>query len=107
DFAAGLAVTPGLTILIDAEQLTITAVNRTANTFTVIRGVNGTAAAAHDVGAGLFPATDQRGVLRSGGVNIGAYQASASALVLTAPATVTAGMPLHLTPEAADPFPQP
>jgi hypothetical protein len=27
---------------------------------------------------------DQRGVLRTGGVNIGAYQASASAFVLTA-----------------------
>jgi hypothetical protein len=35
---------------------------------------------------------DQRGVIRSGGVNIGAYQASATAFLLDAPATVTAGV---------------
>jgi hypothetical protein len=35
---------------------------------------------------------DQRGALRSGGVNIGAFQASASAIVVTAPATATAGV---------------
>jgi hypothetical protein len=49
---------------------------------------------------------DQRGVVRSGGVNIGAYQASASALVLTAPATVTAGMAFNITVKAVDPFGQ-
>jgi hypothetical protein len=49
---------------------------------------------------------DQRGVARSGGVNIGAYQASASAFVLTAPATVTAGMPFDLTVKAVDSFGQ-
>jgi hypothetical protein len=49
---------------------------------------------------------DQRGVLRSGGVNIGAYQASASAFALTAPATVTAGTPFDLTVKAVDPFGQ-
>jgi hypothetical protein len=49
---------------------------------------------------------DQRGVIRSGGVNIGAYQASASAFVLTAPATVTAGAPFDLTVKAVDPFGQ-
>jgi hypothetical protein len=49
---------------------------------------------------------DQRGVVRSGGVNIGAYQASASAFVLTAPATVTAGAPFDLTVKAVDPFGQ-
>ena len=50
--------------------------------------------------------TDQRGVLRTGGVNIGAYQASASALVLTAPDTVTAGMPFDVTVTAVDSFGQ-
>jgi hypothetical protein len=50
---------------------------------------------------------DQRGVVRSGGVNIGAYQASASAFVLSAPAKVTAGMPFELTVTAVDPFGQP
>jgi hypothetical protein len=49
---------------------------------------------------------DQRGVVRSGGVNIGAYQASASAFVLTAPATVTAGVPFDVTVKAVDPFGQ-
>src|SRR5262249_55178221 len=49
---------------------------------------------------------DQRGVVRGGGVNIGAYQASASAFVLTAPATVTAGAPFDLTVKAVDPFMQ-
>jgi hypothetical protein len=49
---------------------------------------------------------DQRGVVRSGGVNIGAYQASASAFALTAPATITAGTPFDLTLKALDPFGQ-
>jgi hypothetical protein len=49
---------------------------------------------------------DQRGVVRSGGVNIGAYQASASAFVLTAPAAVTAGVPFAVTVQAVDSFEQ-
>jgi len=49
---------------------------------------------------------DQRGVVRSGGVNIGAYQASATAFALTAPATATAGTPFDLTVKAVDPFGQ-
>jgi hypothetical protein len=51
-------------------------------------------------------AADQRGVARSGGVNIGAYQASASAFVFIAPATATAGTPFDLTMKAVDPFGQ-
>jgi hypothetical protein len=49
---------------------------------------------------------DQRGVVRSGGVNIGAYQASASALILTAPATATTGVPFDLVVTAVDRFGQ-
>jgi hypothetical protein len=49
---------------------------------------------------------DQRGVVRSGGVNIGAYQASATALVVTAPAAVTAGVSFDVTVTAVDPFGQ-
>jgi hypothetical protein len=49
---------------------------------------------------------DQRGVVRSGGVNIGAYQASASAFALTDLATVTAGMPFNMTVKAVDTFGQ-
>jgi hypothetical protein len=49
---------------------------------------------------------DQRGVVRSGGVNIGAYQASAASLTFTAPATVTAGTPFSITVQAVDPLGQ-
>ena len=49
---------------------------------------------------------DQRGLVRSGGVNIGAYQASATAFLVSAPAKVTAGVPFGLTVTAVDPFGQ-
>jgi hypothetical protein len=49
---------------------------------------------------------DQRGVVRSGGVNIGAYQASATAFVLTTTDTVTADMPFDVTVTAVDIFAQ-
>jgi hypothetical protein len=49
---------------------------------------------------------DQRGVVRSGGVNIGAYQATASAFLLNVPAKVRAGMPFDVTVTAVDPFGQ-
>jgi hypothetical protein len=50
--------------------------------------------------------TDQRGVVRTGGVNIGAYQASASAFVLSAPNTVQSSLPFDVTVTAVDPFGQ-
>jgi hypothetical protein len=49
---------------------------------------------------------DQRGVVRTGGVNIGAYQASTSAFVLAAPDTATAGVPFDLAVTAVDAFGQ-
>jgi hypothetical protein len=49
---------------------------------------------------------DQRGVVRSGGVNIGAYQASASAFDLDVPDTVQAGVPFDVTLTPVDPFGQ-
>jgi hypothetical protein len=49
---------------------------------------------------------DQRGVVRSGGVNIGAYQASASGFVVSAPDMVQAGVPFDVTVMAVDPFNQ-
>jgi hypothetical protein len=49
---------------------------------------------------------DQRGVVRSGGVNIGAFQASATALVLSAPDMVHTGVPFDVTLTAVDPFGQ-
>jgi hypothetical protein len=50
--------------------------------------------------------SDQRGVVRTAGVNIGAYQASASAVLLTAPRRVHAGVPFDVTVTAVDPFGQ-
>jgi hypothetical protein len=49
---------------------------------------------------------DQRGVVRTGGVNIGAYQASATAFVVSAPGMVQAGVPFDITVTAVDPFGQ-
>jgi hypothetical protein len=49
---------------------------------------------------------DQRDVVRSGGVNIGAYQASATAFLISAPATVQSGVPFDVTVTAVDPFMQ-
>jgi hypothetical protein len=50
--------------------------------------------------------TDQRGVVRSGGVNIGAYQASATAFLVSAPRRVRARVPFDVTVTAVDPFGQ-
>ncbi len=55
----------------------------------------------------LDSASDQRGVVRSGGVNIGAYQASATAFVVSAPAKVNPGVPFDVAVTAVDPFGQP
>jgi hypothetical protein len=49
---------------------------------------------------------DQRGVVRAGGVNIGTYQASATAFVLAAPDTVSSGVPFDVTVTAVDPYGQ-
>jgi hypothetical protein len=49
---------------------------------------------------------DQRSVVRSGGVNIGAYQASATAFVLSAPNIVTSGVRFDVTVTVVDPFGQ-
>jgi predicted outer membrane repeat protein len=49
---------------------------------------------------------DQRSVVRAGGVNIGAYQASASAFVISAPDTVQSGVPFDAIVTAVDSFGQ-
>jgi predicted outer membrane repeat protein len=54
----------------------------------------------------LLGSTGQRGVVRTGGVNIGAYQASAASFRLDAPAALTAGVPFDVTVMARDPFGQ-
>jgi predicted outer membrane repeat protein len=55
---------------------------------------------------GLAGTADQRGVVRSGGVNIGAFQASAASLVLTAPGTATSGVPFDVSVAVYDSFGQ-
>jgi hypothetical protein len=55
---------------------------------------------------GLAGTPDQRGVVRTGGVNIGAFQASASSFSVTAPTTATSGMPFDVTVTAVDVFGQ-
>jgi hypothetical protein len=50
---------------------------------------------------------DQRAVIRTGGVNIGAFQASAAYLVVSAPETATAGVPFDVMVSAVDPDGQP
>jgi hypothetical protein len=49
---------------------------------------------------------DQRGVVRAGGVNIGAYQASASTFVVTVSGAVASGTPFDVTVQAVDVFGQ-
>jgi hypothetical protein len=49
---------------------------------------------------------DQRGVVRAGGVNIGAYQASATGFAVTAPGASVAGAPFDVTVTAVDPYGQ-
>jgi hypothetical protein len=49
---------------------------------------------------------DQRGVVRTGGVNIGSFQASAAYLVLSAPSTAQPGVPFDLVVAVYDAFGQ-
>jgi hypothetical protein len=49
---------------------------------------------------------DQRGAVRTGGVNIGAFQASAASFVLSAPASVSSGAPFDVSVAVYDSFGQ-
>ena len=66
---------PGMLLRLGSEVVLVTAVNGTADTLTVQRGVDGTTASAHASGTSLVLAADQRGVLRpaNGKVDIGAF----------------------------------
>jgi hypothetical protein len=55
---------------------------------------------------GLAGTPDQRGVARTGGVNIGAFQASAASFVVSAPDSATAGVPFDVVVTALDQFGQ-
>ena len=56
---------------------------------------------------GALGSPDQRGVVRSGGVNIGAFQASATAFQVAAPHSTVAGAAFDLKVAAFDPYSQP
>jgi len=75
----------GFTILVDSEQMVVTA--KASNTLTVTRGANSTTAAPHSSGANVLPAFDQRGFLRRrdaadadtvATADIGAFEAQAA-----------------------------
>jgi hypothetical protein len=55
---------------------------------------------------GLAGSLDQRGVARRGGVNIGAFRASAAQLVLSAPDTATSGVAFDISVAVYDIFGQ-
>jgi hypothetical protein len=54
----------------------------------------------------LLGTPDQRGVSRGGGVNIGAFHATAALFVLNSPTTVIAGEPFDVTVTTLDPYGQ-
>jgi hypothetical protein len=71
--AAVIAVSPGsYVIAIDDEQMLVTSISN--NTLTVQRGYNGTTAAAHLAGAGVYLPADQTGQFRGRKVDIGAFE---------------------------------
>ena len=85
--ASNIPANAGLTILIDTEQMVVTA--KASNTLIVTRGANSTSAAAHSDGANVLAAFDQRGanflrrrdsadVDTTAAVDIGAFEAQAS-----------------------------
>jgi predicted phage terminase large subunit-like protein len=89
-----LALVPGFTVLrIDNEQFLVTAVSGGGISFT--RGYNKTAPAKHAVGAGVYLAFDQRGLLRANSPSIGAYEAPSLTLDTTSLdlGTTTSGTP--------------
>ncbi|HEX4128659.1 MAG TPA: right-handed parallel beta-helix repeat-containing protein [Pirellulales bacterium] len=69
--ATGLA---NYLIRVDNEIMQVTNVNVSTNTLTVVRGVNGTAAAGHSAGAYIYWAADQNGSPRDASPDIGAFE---------------------------------
>jgi hypothetical protein len=89
--AAAIASTAGnYVIQIDNEQMLVTSVNLTTNMLTVQRHYNGSTAVAHNIGAGVFLANDERGQPRvvTGQTDIGAFSGTLNTNQTTPP-TVT------------------
>jgi hypothetical protein len=105
DAAAIASTAAAIVIAVDGEQMLVTSVNPAANTLTVVRGCNGTTAAVHSAAAGVYLATDQRGLARPGKPDIGAYQTQpAAALTIIAPGSATAGAAFTVTIAAVDQY---
>jgi hypothetical protein len=93
--AMAIASTPGSYLIqIDREQMLVT--NVSGSNLTVIRGSNGTTAAAHNRNAPIYFATDQRGGTRTIPPDIGAYQANAQISAQLASVSQPDSMPVSL-----------
>ncbi len=104
--AAAVANAAGVFFIqIGGEIMLVTQV--AGNTLTVERGFFSTTATSHQPGAGVFLATDQRGVLRSTTPpNIGAFEASTApltAFLAATPSALVFGQALQLTAAVTGP----
>ena len=73
--AAAVARTPGhYFIVIDGEELDVTAVNVSTNTLAVTRGVNGATPGTLAIGDAVYLFSDKRGFPRGSPPDIGSYQ---------------------------------
>src|SRR5262249_55472926 len=70
-----VTATPGVVIQIGDERMLVTALDLTGQALTVTRGYGGPTPTAHDAGAPIYPATDQRGLARvvGGQADVGAF----------------------------------
>jgi hypothetical protein len=112
--AAAVASSPSAYVIqIDGEEMLVTDANLTTNRLTVQRGYFNTAIASHQDGAGIYPATDQRGVARSASVpNIGAFESQTTPKPLTVslgarPSATVFGQTMELTAAASGPVGSP
>jgi hypothetical protein len=107
DNAGGIASTPGSYLIrLGNEKLLVT--NVSGNTLTVVRGANGTVAAAHPLNTKVYLALDQRGATRASTPDMGAFASNAAISIThaTPGPSVTAGTAVSLNAAAfADPTP--
>ncbi len=89
--AAGIASTPASYVIkVDNEQMLVTSVDIAGEQLTVVRGYNGTTAAAHAGSAGISFAYDQIGQLRDSTPDIGAFEYQPSTTTKLTKSTSTA-----------------
>lgn len=76
-------------VQVDSEQMLVTAV--AGNTFTVTRGIGGTVAAVHSVGAVVFPSITLTGITPGGGSSPIGNELQSVSIIPTGPSQVTSG----------------